>query len=50
VVASSDVEIYSAVQGDMKTTNRLIKKQKKIMIKWFSLAEKNTHLKTKQIV
>jgi hypothetical protein len=23
VVASSDVEIYSAVQGDMKTTNRL---------------------------
>jgi hypothetical protein len=30
VVASSDVEIYSAVQGDIKTTNRLKKKKFKI--------------------
>jgi hypothetical protein len=27
VVASSDAEIYSVVQGDMKTTNRLCQKK-----------------------
>jgi hypothetical protein len=29
VVSSSDAEIYSVVQGDMKTTNRLCHKKKK---------------------
>ena len=29
VVASSDADIYSVVQGDIKTTNRLCQKKKK---------------------